>query len=64
MLNQTELNAHKDEFGSFILIDKALYAPANIIAAKLERCEKKVDCVKFIDELKSERSKKFTLNLA
>jgi molybdate ABC transporter, periplasmic molybdate-binding protein len=46
------------------LIDKALYAPANIIAAKLERCEKKVDCVKFIDELKSERSKKFTLNLA
>ena len=25
-INQTELNAHKDEFGSFILIDKALYA--------------------------------------
>ena len=24
-INQTELNAHKDEFGSFILIDKALY---------------------------------------
>ena len=56
-INQTELNAHKDEFGSFILIDKALYAPANIVAAKLEGCEKKADCVKFIDELKSERSK-------
>ena len=27
--NQTELNAH---IGSFILIDKALYAPANIVA--------------------------------
>ncbi|WXG59438.1 substrate-binding domain-containing protein [Campylobacter concisus] len=25
-INQTGLNAHKDEFGSFILIDKALYA--------------------------------------
>ena len=37
-INQTELNAHKDEFGSFILIDKALYAPANIVAAKLEGC--------------------------
>jgi len=56
-INQTELNAHKDEFGSFILIDKALYTPANIVAAKLEGCEKKGDCVKFIDELKSERSK-------
>ena len=32
-INQTELNVHKDEFGSFILIDKALYAPANIVAA-------------------------------
>jgi len=32
-INQTELNAHKDEFGSFVLIDKALYAPANIVAA-------------------------------
>ena len=32
-INQTELNAHKDEFGSFILIDKAFYAPANIVAA-------------------------------
>ncbi len=32
-INQTELNAHKDDFGSFILIDKALYAPANIVAA-------------------------------
>ena len=31
-INQTELNAHKDEFCSFILIDKALYAPANIVA--------------------------------
>ena len=56
-INQTELNAHKEEFGSFILIDKALYAPANIVAAKLEGCEKKADCEKFIDELKSERSK-------
>ena len=56
-INQTELNAHKDEFGSFILIDKALYAPANIVAAKLEGCEKKADCEKFINELKSERSK-------
>ena len=34
-INQTELNAHKDEFGSFILIDKTLYTPANIVAAKL-----------------------------
>ena len=32
-INQTELNAHKYEFGSFVLIDKALYAPANIVAA-------------------------------
>ena len=32
-INQTELNAHKDQFGSFILIDKALYASANIVAA-------------------------------
>ena len=32
-INQTELNAHKDEFVSFILIDKAFYAPANIVAA-------------------------------
>ena len=32
-INQTELNAHKDEFGSFILIDKVFYAPANIVAA-------------------------------
>ena len=56
-INQTELNAHKDEFGSFILIDKVLYAPANIVAAKLEGCEKKADCEKFINELKSERSK-------
>ena len=31
-INQAGLNAHKDEFGSFILIDKALYAPANIVA--------------------------------
>lgn len=31
-INQTELNAHKDEFGSFVLIDKALYASANIVA--------------------------------
>ena len=31
-INQTELNAYKDEFGSFVLIDKALYAPANIVA--------------------------------
>lgn len=30
-INQTELNAHKDEFGSFVLIDKALYASANIV---------------------------------
>jgi len=39
------------------LIDKALYAPANIVAAKLEGCEKKADCEKFINEIKSERSK-------
>ena len=32
-INQTELNAHKDEFGSFFLIDKVFYAPANIVAA-------------------------------
>lgn len=56
-INQTELNAYKDKFGSFILIDRALYAPANIVAAKLEECDKKADCVKFLDELKSERSK-------
>ena len=31
-INQTELNAYKDEFGSCVLIDKALYAPANIVA--------------------------------
>lgn len=31
-INQTELNAHKDQFGSFVLIDKAFYAPANIVA--------------------------------
>ena len=31
-INQTEPNAHKDQFGSFILIDKALYVPANIVA--------------------------------
>ncbi len=30
-INQTELNAHKDQFGSFVLIDKALYASANIV---------------------------------
>ena len=46
------------------MIDKALYAPANIVATKLEGCEKKVNCVKFIDELKSEISKEIYAKLA
>lgn len=56
-INQTEAMAKKDEFGSIIYIDKNLYSPVFISAARLKNCDKYADCDKFLDELKSERSK-------
>ncbi|MFL1705417.1 molybdate ABC transporter substrate-binding protein [Campylobacter sp. MOP7] len=56
-INSTEAEARRDEFGSVIYVDESLYSPVFISAAKLAACEKHVDCAKFIDELKSERSK-------
>ncbi|QKF91408.1 molybdate ABC transporter substrate-binding protein [Campylobacter sp. CCUG 57310] len=56
-INSTEAEARRDEFGSVIYVDESLYSPVFISAAKLAACEKHVDCSKFIDELKSERSK-------
>lgn len=56
-INSTEAEARKSEFGSVIYVDESLYSPVFISAAKLEACDKHPDCAKFIDELKTERSK-------
>lgn len=57
-INSTEVLARKDEdFGSVFYIDEALYSPVFISAAKLKACENNAACDKFINELKSERSK-------
>ncbi|WP_172198327.1 molybdate ABC transporter substrate-binding protein [Campylobacter sp. RM16188] len=56
-INSTEAEARRDEFGSVIYVDESLYSPVFISAAKLAACEKHADCAKFIDELKSKRSK-------
>jgi len=57
-INSTEAVARKGEFGSVIYIDEALYSPVFISAAKLPACEGNEACAKFIDEIKTPRSKK------
>ncbi|CUU70701.1 molybdate ABC transporter periplasmic molybdate-binding protein [Campylobacter hyointestinalis subsp. hyointestinalis] len=54
-INSTEAKARKSEFGSVIYVDESLYEPVFISAAKLH-CSDEI-CAKFLDELKSERSK-------
>lgn len=56
-INSTEAEARRGEFGSVIYVDESLYGPVFISAAKLAACDKHADCAKFIDELKTERSK-------
>jgi len=57
-INSTEAVAREGEFGSAIYIDEALYSPVFISAAKLAACEGNEACAKFIDEIKTPRSKK------
>lgn len=56
-INSTEAVARAGEFGSMIYIDEALYSPVFISAAKLPACEGNEACAKFLDELKTPRSK-------
>ena len=56
-INSTEAVAREGEFGSVIYIDEALYSPVFISAAKLPACEGNEACAKFIDEIKTPRSK-------
>ena len=56
-INSTEAVAREGEFGSAIYIDEALYSPVFISAAKLAACEGNEACAKFIDEIKTPRSK-------
>ena len=56
-INSTEAVAREGEFGSVIYIDEALYSPVFISAAKLAACEGSEACAKFIDEIKTPRSK-------
>lgn len=56
-INSTEAVAREGEFGSMIYIDEALYSPVFISAAKLAACEGSEACAKFIDEIKTPRSK-------
>ena len=56
-INSTEAEARKGEFGSVIYIDESLYSPVFISAAKLASCEGNASCAKFLDELKTPRSK-------
>ena len=56
-INSTEAVAREGEFGSVIYIDEALYSPVFISAAKLPACEGSEACAKFIDEIKTPRSK-------
>ena len=56
-INSTEAVARDGEFGSVIYIDEALYSPVFISAAKLPACEGNEACAKFIDEIKTPRSK-------
>ena len=56
-INSTEAVAREGEFGSVIYIDEALYSPVFISAAKLPACEGNEACAKFLDELKTPRSK-------
>lgn len=56
-INSTEAVAREGEFGSVIYIDEALYSPVFISVAKLPACEGNETCAKFIDEIKTPRSK-------
>ncbi|MBE3021961.1 molybdate ABC transporter substrate-binding protein [Campylobacter sp. 7477a] len=56
-INSTEAKARKDEFGSIIYINESLYNYVYISAAKLKACKNNALCEKFINELKSDRSK-------
>ena len=56
-INSTEAVARAGEFGSAIYIDEALYSPVFISAAKLAACEGSAACTKFIEEIKTPRSK-------
>ncbi len=56
-INSTEAVAREGEFGSVIYIDEALYSPIFISVAKLPACEGNEACAKFIDEIKTPRSK-------
>ena len=56
-INSTEAVAREGEFGSVIYIDEALYSPVFISVAKLSACEGNEACAKFIDEIKTPRSK-------
>ena len=56
-INSTEAVAREGEFGSVIYIDEALYSPVFISVAKLPACEGNEACAKFIDEIKTPRSK-------
>ena len=56
-INSTEAVAREGEFGSVIYIDEALYSPVFISVAKLPACEGSEACAKFIDEIKTPRSK-------
>ena len=56
-INSTEAVARAGEFGSAIYIDEALYSPVFISAAKLAACEGSEACTKFIEEIKTPRSK-------
>ncbi|AGZ82367.1 molybdate ABC transporter substrate-binding protein [Campylobacter fetus] len=56
-INSTEAEARKSEFGSVIYVDETLYEPVFISAAKLAPCLNSAICTKFLDEIKTERSK-------
>ena len=56
-INSTEAVAREGEFGSVIYIDESLYSPVFISAAKLASCDKNANCAKFLNELKTPRSK-------
>ena len=56
-INSTEVVANEGKFGSVIYLNQNLYSPVFISAAKLKACDKNSLCEKFIDELKTQRSK-------
>lgn len=58
-INLTEAMAQKDKFLSVIMVDEKMYEPVLITAG--DNCGDDKDCERFLDELKSENSKKIFL---